>query len=391
MPKPILSYRGLREALVSRLMDGDTINEGRHLYVGASEVGGCPRFVSWSKATRRVWMPDADSAGVMLPGRLVENEGVQLLRLMGLDSALSATGVRQAKLEDENSALASHPDGLLAADAFELDDQSTYFTEDGGPWDLAELRPLLVGPGIVEFKSGSSAVFRETIRHGVSPQYGDQTQVNMGLSGRSWTLLVMICRDNLSKMALVFIPFREARFRALQLHADAILGSAALAREALELAGLSKLHPEDEQVIATASLHLLTPDESRGYCRKCSLASTCPALTRRTDESFFPDGILPEVEALAEIAAAAGDTEKAAKEEADDAKDRLKELAEQYGATKAMLAPPFTSLSIGTTQGRESCDLQRLKTLHPAAFADCVSRGEDFKTVRINRKKGAKS
>ena len=145
MPKPLLSYRGLREALVSRLMDGDTINEGRHLYVGASEVGGCPRFVSWSKATRRVWMPDADSAGVMLPGRLVENEGVQLLRLMGLDSALSATGVRQAKLEDKNSALASHPDGLLAADAFDLDDQSTYFTEDGGPWDLAELPYLPAG------------------------------------------------------------------------------------------------------------------------------------------------------------------------------------------------------------------------------------------------------
>jgi hypothetical protein len=134
MPKPLLSYRGLREALVSRLMDGDTINEGRHLYVGASEVGGCPRFVSWSKATRRVWTPDADSAGVMLPGRLVENEGVQLLRLMGLDSALSSTGIRQVKLRDENSALGCHPDGLLAADAFELDDQSTYFTEDGGIW-----------------------------------------------------------------------------------------------------------------------------------------------------------------------------------------------------------------------------------------------------------------
>jgi hypothetical protein len=375
-------------------MDADTLSAGRHLYVGASEVGGCPRFVSWSKATARVWIPDADSAGVMLPGRLVENEGVQLLRLMGLDSALSATGTRQANLRDENSGLGCHPDGFLSADAFELDELSTYFTEDGGPWKLEELRPLLVGPGIVEFKSGSSAVFRETVRHGVSLQYADQTQVNMGLSGRHWTLLVMICRDNLSKIALVFIPFREARFRALQLHANAILGSAALAREALEGARLWRVaedDPEDEKVIATVAMHLLAPDEARGYCRKCPLASSCPALTRRTDDAFFPEGILPEVEALAEIAAAAGDTEKAAKEEADDAKDRLKELAEQYGATRAMLSPPFTTLSVGTTQGRESCDLQRLKTLYPAAFADCVSRGEDFKTVRINRKKGAKS
>jgi hypothetical protein len=373
-------------------MDGDTISAGRHLIVGASEVGGCPRFVSWSKTTERVWTPDADSAGVMLPGRLVENEGVQILRLLGLDSSLSATGTNQAHLKDDLSALACHPDGFLADDAFDLDENSTYFTEDGGRWDLAELAGLLIGPGIVEFKSGSSGVFRETIKRGVSAQYRDQTQVNMGLSSRRWTLLVMICRDNLSKVALVFIPFREDRFRALQLHADAIMGSASLAREALVLAGLGKKsveNPEDPEVVATASLHLLAPDEARGFCMKCPISASCPALTISRPSAAFPDGVVDEVEALAMIASEAGAIEKAAKEEADDAKNRIKELSVQYGANKLPLAPPYTSLTITETKGRETADLERLKTLHPAAFADCVSRGDAFLTVRINKKKGA--
>lgn len=385
MPKPILSYAALRAALVARLMEGDTMSIGRDRYVGASEVGGCPRAVSWAKATGRVWEPDADSAGVMQPGRLVENEGVQLLRRIGLDPALSNTGRNQARFQD--GYLVCHSDGLLAEDAFELDPYSTYYTEDGGPWALDELLTYLVGPGIVEFKSASSGVFRQTIRRGVSLQYQDQTQANMGLSARRWTLLVFICRDNLSKIALFFIPFREERFRALQLHADAIMGAAALAREALQMAGITDKDPEDLEVVATCSMHLLGPDETRGYCLKCPIASSCPALTKVRETAYFPEKIMDEVEALAEISATASDTEKAAKEEADDAKARLRELAEQYGATRAILPPPFTSLTVNKQNGKPGCDFDRLKTLFPAAYADCVSFGEDFTVVRVNRKK----
>lgn len=385
MPKPVLSYAALRAALVARLMDGDTISQGRDRYVGASEVGGCPRAVSWAKATVRVWEPDPDSAGVMLPGRLVENEGVQLLRRIGLDPALSNTGRNQARFED--GTLACHSDGLLAADAFELDDRSTYYDEDGGIWALDELRALLVGPGIVEFKSASSGVFRHTIRRGVSLQYQDQTTANMGLSGRRWTLLVFICRDNLSKIAMFFIPFREAKYRELQLRADAIMGSAALAREALQMAGIADKDPEDLQVVATCSLHLLAPDESRGYCMKCPIASSCPALTKVRQTAFFPEKVMDEVEALAEIAADASDMKKAAEEEGEAAKARLEELAAQYGASKAILPPPFTSVTITPQNGKLGCDFDRLRTLFPDAYAACVSRGEDFSVVRVNRKK----
>lgn len=385
MPRPVLSYAALRAALVARLMEGDTISEGRDRYVGASEVGKCPRAVSWAKATGRVWEPDADSAGVMQPGRLVENEGVQLLRRIGLDPALTNTGRNQARFQD--GYLVCHSDGLLADDAFELDPGSTYYDEDGSPWAQDELAALLVGPGVVEFKSASSGVFRHTIRRGVALDYQDQTQANMGLSGRRWTLLVFICRDNLSKIALFFIPFRDARFQALKLHADAIMGSAALAREALQMAGIAGKDPEDLEVVATCSLHLLPPDESRGYCIKCPIASSCPALTKVRGTAYFPERVMDEVEALAEIVAESGDAEKAAKEEADSAKSRLRELAEQYGATRAILPPPFTSLTVTTQNGKPGCDFDRLKTLFPAAYADCVSFGEDFTVVRVNRKK----
>jgi hypothetical protein len=321
----------------------------------------------------------------MQPGRLVENEGVQLLRRIGLDPALSNTGRKQARFQD--GYLACHSDGLLAADAFDLDPGSTYYDEDGGRWAHDELAALLVGPGVVEFKSGSSAVFRGAIRRGLSLQYQDQTQSNMGLSGRRWTLVVFICRDNLSRIALFFVPFREAKFRALRLHADAIMGAAALAREALQMAGIADKDPEDLQVVATCSMHLLAPDESRGYCMKCPIASSCPALGKVREASYFPEGVMDEVEALAEISANASDAEKAAKEEADDAKARLRELAEQYGATRALLSPPFTSLTVNKQNGKPGCDFDRLKTLFPAAYADCVSFGEDFTVVRVNRKK----
>lgn len=389
MPKPVLSYRAFAAALVSRLLDGDTMSVGRESYVGASEVGGCPRLVSYRKALGIPWRPDPEAAGYMLPGRLAENETIQFLRIMGLDRDLSATGRSQVTLSDGN--LRSHPDGLLGEDAFDLDPLSTYFKANGQPWDLEELNGVVVGPGITEVKSGSSSVFRAAVRRGISPTYYDQTQGNMGLSGRLWTLVIFVCRDSLSKVALFFIPFNEARYRELHRLSDAIIGSASLARQALLESfpdAQSFVSEHDEDVIAACSEHLLAPDPERGYCMKCPLRHSCPALVKAECDGLFPEAFQAEIDALAEEYSLNAATEKAAKEAKDEARDRVIALGEQCGAGRALLSPPFKALSISEMQGRETCDMHLLKSNFPEAFAACVSRGESYKQIRVSKTKG---
>lgn len=387
MAKPILSYRAFASALVSRLTDGDTMSIGRDTYVGASEVGACPRLTSFRKALGTPWRPDPEAAGFMLPGRLSENETIQFMRIMGLDRDLSATGRSQVTLAD--GSLRSHPDGLVAEDAFDLDPLSTYFKHDGQPWELEALKSFLVGPGVVEVKSGSSSVFRSAVKRGISPTYYDQTQGNMGLSGRLWTLVIFVCRDNLSKIALFFVPFSEPRYRELHRIADSILGSAALARQAIwdAVGEEAMVSDHDEDVIAACSEHLLAPDPDRGYCMKCPLRHSCPAMVKTSNEGLFPESAQAEIEALAEEYSLSAEAEKVAKEAKEEARDRIADLGAQYGAGRALLSPPFTSLSITEQNGRESCDLTALKQNFPDAYAACVSRGDSYVVVRVNKSK----
>jgi hypothetical protein len=388
MPNPVLSYSTLHAALVKRLVQDDKISEGRDEYVGASEVGGCPRLVSFRKGARLGWDPDHESAGVMLPGRLAEIEGIEFLRLSGFDDlALRATGTEQADLRD--GYLHAHPDGLLTAGMFDLDPASAYFKADGSKWDFNDLKALLVGDGILEFKSGSSSVFREAVKRGINPTYQDQIQSNMGLSARKWTLLFFICRDNFSKMALFFVPFNETRFLELRRHADAIMASASLIRAEIGSSGVTIENKDDASVAsALVAEHLLEADPDRGYCGKCPIRHNCPAVSRAMGEGTFPETILDEVEAWVLIAVEQSDIEKAAKEMADDAKDRIKELGKQYNASKATFYGEIKSIALGSQKGRETCNFTKMKTDFPEAYAACCDRGEDFATLRFNRKKG---
>lgn len=384
MAAPVLSYAGLRGALISLLVEGDTGFKDRSLYVGASEVGGCPRLVSFRKALGAAWVPDAEAAGVMLPGKLAETFGISLLRKLGLgEDVLTSVGESQEELQDGN--LRAHPDGLLASGAFILDTGTAYYTASGAVWKPEEARAILQGPGILEFKSGSSSVFRSAVKDGLSPTYQDQIQSNMGLSGRAWTLLVFICRDSFSKVALFLVPFSEPRYRECQRRADAILGAASLARQALVDADLPReaWDPEDSGVHGLVADALLEEDPERGYCQKCPLRHSCKAMVRTVSDATFPESVAPEVEALAMIVKEAGEAKKAAEEDCEAAKDRLKELSEQYGANFLSLPKPYKTLKIRSQKGRETVVLARLRSDFPAAAEACVTRGDDFLVVDI--------
>lgn len=389
MAKPLLSYRAVAAALVSRLMDGDTLSEGRENYVGASEVGACPRLVTYRKALALPWTPDADAAGAMLPGKLAENEAIQLLRIMGLDRALSATGRSQVTLEDPDYPLKSHPDGLLAEDSFTLDPSSTYFRADGSRWEFESLLPFIVGPGIVEVKSGSLSVWKSVVKKGLSSTYLDQTMAEMGLSERRWTLVVYVCRENLNRIAFFFVPYDDAHFQGLRRRSAAMIGAAALGRGALFAAGLGADPEEQEGAIMDAlKPHLLEADSDRGFCSNCPIRFSCPAMTRTMADGSFPPEVEEEVVALALCYDEARGAEAAAESDKNDARDRIVSLAEKFGASRAVLPPPYTSLSISKQNGRDSCDFARLKSKHPEAYADCVSQGDPFVSIRVNRKRG---
>ncbi len=390
MAKPLLSYRAVASALVSRLMEGDTLSEGRENYIGGSEVGACPRLVTYRKALALPWIPDPDAAGSMLPGRLAENEAIQLLRLVGLDRALSATGRSQVTLVDPDYPLKSHPDGLLAEDSFELDPNSTYFRADGSRWEFESLAPLITGPGVVEVKSGSLSVWKSVVKKGLSSTYLDQTMTEMGLSERRWTLVVYICRENLNRIAFFFVPYDDAHFQGLRRRAAAMIGSAALGRGALFASGITDYTDEDatDAVVEVLKPHLLEADSDRGFCSKCPIRFSCPAMTRTMADGSFPPEVIEEVTALALCYDEARAAESAAESDKEDARDRIVALAEKFGASRAVLPPPYTSLSISKQTGRDSCDFARLKSKHPEAYADCVSQGDPFFSLRVNKKRG---
>ena len=391
MGKPILGYTALHGALIARLQEGDAAFKDRSKYIGASEVGGCPRLTAFRKALGKPWVPDSGAAGVMLPGQLTESEGVALLRKLGLnEGALSKTGKDQ--IEVASGSLHAHPDGIFEGQVFELDDKSIYFKANGEPWDHQELKEFLNGFGVLEFKSGSSTVFNKAIKQGLSQQYQDQVQSSMGILEFEWAMLIFVCRDNYSKVAIFFLKRNEGRFRELIRLADAILESASLARNALLEVDLPECEfdPHDSGVQLLTAEYLLDGDPERGYCQTCPLLSCCPSMVKPLALNSFPSEIMEEATLLAQIIVEQGEIAKIAEEQKENARDRLIDLGKQYCAS--YLASPFgsgyKSFSIQYQKGKEGCNLARLKGEYPEAAAACISRGEDFPVVRFSRKAG---
>jgi hypothetical protein len=104
------------------------------------------------------------------------------------------------------------------------------------------------------------------------------------------------------------------------------------------------------------------------------------------EEEPLPPEVEMEAEAQGLIYLAAKERMDAAEEEKKDAGAALKAIMRKYQRKAAK--PGLVSLSLSTQEeGKESCAFRRLETDHPAAFADCVSRGEGFDTLRVSRRK----
>lgn len=199
----------------------------RREYLGASEVGNCLRHVTANKL-----MPEAldlESMGRMLSGRALENEVVQLVRT-ALNGRLRNTGRNQMEVEHPEFPFKAHPDGRIIGD-----------TPDGD--------------GVLEVKTASSAAFKRFQSEGLPQNYVDQVQAQMGLSGLSWALLVLVSRENLADLATFRIQFDAAHYSGLE----------------------ERAHRWQEAVQGGSPFEDLDGEPTRGYCFTCPFNIDCPA------------------------------------------------------------------------------------------------------------------
>lgn len=219
----------LHQALFARLETPSRL-AGRDTYLGASEIGTCLRQVIASK--RHPEPLDLASMGRMLAGRAMENEVVQLVRI-AMEGRLRNTGRNQMEVAHFRLPLRAHPDGRIIGD-------------DGDE-----------GDGILEVKTASTSAFQRYQRDGLPPHYLDQVQTQMGLTGLTWGLVVLVSRENLAEMSVITVTFDTDHFRRLEERAE---------RAAPFLLDHACL-PDGE------------PD--RGFCFSCPWSRDCPQYQAR--------------------------------------------------------------------------------------------------------------
>jgi len=224
----------LQEALQSRLEQNSRLGD-RQTYLGASEVGGCLRRVLASK--RHPEALDPASMGRMLAGRALENEVIQMVRL-ALAGTLRNTGRAQLEARHPHLPWIAHPDGRIT--------------------DPTQ------GDGVLEVKTASSATFKRYAEQGLPEQYLDQVQTQMGLTGLSWGLVVLVSRESLAEMASFHVSFDPEHFRRLEERAE---------RFTLVLLG----NCDSPDPLPSE----LPGEPERGYCHTCPYAHDCPALQLR--------------------------------------------------------------------------------------------------------------
>lgn len=199
----------------------------RSEYLGASEVGTCLRHAIASKLTPEAL--DLESMGRMLSGRALENEVVQLVRT-ALNGRLRNTGRNQMEVEHPEFPFKAHPDGRIIGD-----------TPDGD--------------GVLEVKTASSAAFKRYKSEGLPQNYVDQVQAQMGLSGLSWAMVVLVSRENLAELATFRIEFDADHYACLEERAR-------------------RWHQAMQQ---DSPLEYFDGEPDRGYCYSCPFKTDCPA------------------------------------------------------------------------------------------------------------------
>lgn len=352
-PITILSQAQVHEALLGRVNTGKFAE--RHTYVGGSEVGGCAREAAWKKQNpERARITDPQAAGRILAGQILENEIVQIIR-SAFGGIVRETGHAQAELSHETAPLKCHPDGKLTWQVrWEEGTQLAYLDAKTGEQRIVDTMPI--GPGTLEIKTAGGSVFRKYLKQGLPPRYLDQTQVEMGLSKTTWTLLVLVNRENISEFVTFMVWFEDASYQTCVDRSQLIMG-------------------------AVASGELPTPEPERGWCSYCDHRTECPSYSvedKTVDSSaVFPEDVAVEVEVKAEEYLEL----KPMVDRAEKLKDELKDLFVGHGVESSY------GLYVSKTEGRSTVDTKRLQADYPDIYAALLKKGAASFSLKIARKR----
>lgn len=366
-----LSQASIHAVLLDKI-NGEKFAE-RHTYVGGSEVGGCAREVAWKKVNpERARITDPDAAGRMLAGQILENAIVQLVR-GAFDGVVRETGRAQVELAHETAPLRCHPDGRLNWKVdWEEGMQIAYLDEKA---QAQFLDKPLEGHGTKEIKTCNSAIFRKYTKQGLPPRYIDQTQVEMGLSGTQWTLLVLVNRENLAQFVSFLLFFDPDRFDKDVMRSHVIMEAVDRVNEAV---GAEFLDQDEAE-----ATHLPEAEPERGYCAYCPIQDKCPAHAFKSIDAdsvkSFPSDVADELEALAEEYI----DSKPIVDRSDKLKDTLKDAFVEHGVKAAF------GLFMQESKGRETVDSKKLKAEFPEAASACTKTGSPSYSLKIAREKKA--
>jgi len=340
MNSPIVDQAGMQLALQSRMEQNTRLGD-RSQYIGASEIGSCLRRIVSSKLYPEPF--DQASMGRMLAGKAMENEVVQLIRV-ALNGRLRNTGRVQLDLNHPTLPFHAHPDGRIMGGFDGLD-----------------------GDGVLEVKTASNSTFKRFQNDGLPQNYLDQVQAQMGLSGLTWALVVLVSRENLAEMTSFTIRFDSEHYGRLETRA--VLAATAL---------------QDPDFLSQ-----LAGDPERGFCHTCPYSAQCGIFQAQREAG--KRGEIPEVtrlqlecqlEELASLEAIA----EPAQERITELRDQVKVALQMSGASKVLLENGIVQI---VESSRTSFDSKTLQREAPDIYSR-FQKTAMFSTLRINYK-GEKS
>lgn len=326
----------LSAALQTRLSMNTKLGDRSH-YIGASEIGQCLRKVVLSKLHPEPF--DMASMGRMLAGKAMENEIVQLVRI-ALNSRLRNTGRSQLDLRHARLPFHAHPDGIIR----------------GGLDDLE-------GDGILEVKTASTVAFKRYKDEGLPPQYLDQVQAQMGLSGLMWALVVLASRENLAEIETYTVRFDPEHYAQLE-------GRAARVAAVLENNNI----PNE-----------LNGEPDLGYCHSCPYASSCDAFQARREAGArgeVAEVVRLQLEAQLEELALVELISEPAQERIAEIRGVIKETLLNSGADKVQLSNGIVQI---VESSRSSFDSKALQRESPELFTR-FQKTSFYSNLRITHK-----
>jgi hypothetical protein len=355
----LLSQKSIHKALLAK------INEekfpGRNLYVGGSEVGGCSRQVAWKKVDpTRTIITDPHSAGRMLAGRDMENTVVQLVR-DAFDGAVRETGRAQVELSHETAPLRSHPDGRLTWSVEWVEGMKLAYVDEKGKEQMQDAPPD--GPGSKEIKTASSGMFRKIMKEGLSDQYVDQTQVEMGLSGTKWCLLVLVNREDIAQFVSFLIFFDQARYETCVTRSRVIMNAV----------NLILLDPSTEAELLPAG------EPERGWCQYCDHEADCPAMNEKAfmdPTATFPEDVAIEFAVWAEELHEIKDDADAAGKRVEELKKKMKEAMIEFHVEAS------DGFFLAKSAGRTGFDTKGLEAESPDIYLKFKKTGDPVYSLK---------